>query len=241
MYRSAIVIGVRAVLASTFLALSVPASAQTGLVVAYGFNEGGGGSAGDTSGDGPPALITGSTWTAGKFGGALSFDGVADWVTISHTPLLSLTNGMTLEAWVKASSVSNWRCVILKERCGGLAYGLYAGDTGGHSAAFIRRTADSGDTDATGSAVLPLNTWVHVAATYDGATLRTFVGGQQVAATSASGAIATSTEPLRIGGNSIWGEYFSGAIDEVRIYNRALTAAEIQTDMIVPVGVAAPT
>ncbi len=148
---------------------------------------------------------------------------------------------MTLEAWVKASSVTNWRCVILKERSGGLSYALYAGDTGGHPAAFIRRTGNSGDTDATGSAVLPLNTWVHVATTYDGATLRTYVGGQQAAATSTTGAIETSTEPLRIGGNSIWGEYFSGAIDEVRIYNRALTAAEIQTDMVTPVGVVAPT
>jgi hypothetical protein len=241
MYRSATVIGVRAALASTFLALSVPVLAQTGLVAAYGVNEGGGASATDTSGNGHSGVITGSTWTAGKFGGALSFDGAADWVTINHTPLLALTSGMTLEAWVKASSVTNWRCVILKERSGGLSYGLYAGDTGGHPAAFIRSTGNSGDTDATGSAVLPLNTWVHVATTYDGATLRTYVGGQQVAATSTTGAIETSTEPLRIGGNSIWGEYFSGAIDEVRIYNRALTAAEIQTDMVTPVGVAAPT
>ncbi len=84
MYRSAIVIGVRAALASTFLALSVPVLAQTGLVAAYGFNEGGGASATDTSGNGQSAVITGSTWTAGKFGGALSFDGAADWVTINH-------------------------------------------------------------------------------------------------------------------------------------------------------------
>jgi hypothetical protein len=45
----------------------------------------------------------------------------------------------------------------------------------------------------------------------------------------------TSTQPLRIGGNSIWGEYFSGAIDEVRIYNRALSAAEIAADMNTPI------
>jgi concanavalin A-like lectin/glucanase superfamily protein/galactose oxidase-like protein/Big-like domain-containing protein len=240
MCRSAIVIGLRAALVFTFLARSVPVAAQTGLVAAYGFNEGSGSAAADASGNGQTAAIAGSAWTAGKFGGALSFDGTADWVTVDHTPLLSLTGGMTLEAWVKAASVTNWRCVILKERSGGLAYALYAGDTGGHAAAFIRRAVDGGDTDATASAVLPLNSWVHVATTYDGATLRTFVGGQQVAATPIAGAIATSTEPLRIGGNAIWGEYFSGAIDEVRVYNRALTAAEIQADMITPVGVAAP-
>jgi hypothetical protein len=233
-------VGVSIILASAFLALSVPVAAQTGLVAAYGFNEGSGFSASDASGNGQTGAITGSTWTAGKFGSALSFDGTADWVTVDHTPLLSLTSGMTLEAWIKPSSVTNWRCVILKERSGGLAYALYGGDTNGHAAAFIRRTIDSGDTDATDPAVLPLNTWVHVAATYDGATLRTYVGGQQVAATPIAGAIATSTEPLRVGGNSVWGEYFSGAIDEVRIYNRALTLAEIQADMITPIAAAAP-
>src|SRR5205814_4164991 len=51
-----------------------------------------------------------------------------------------------------------------------------------------------------------------------------------------TGAIATSTGALRIGGNGVWGEYFQGRIDEVRIYNRALSAAEINTDMTTAVG-----
>jgi hypothetical protein len=46
--------------------------------------------------------------------------------------------------------------------------------------------------------------------------------------------MATSTGPLRIGGNRIWGEIFQGSIDEVRLYNRALTPAEIQADMSTP-------
>jgi hypothetical protein len=41
----------------------------------------------------------------------------------------------------------------------------------------------------------------------------------------------SSSSPLRIGGNSVWGEYFAGLIDEVRVYNRALSATEIQTDL----------
>jgi hypothetical protein len=51
-----------------------------------------------------------------------------------------------------------------------------------------------------------------------------------------TGAIKTSTGALRIGGNSIWGEWFAGQIDEVRVYNKALTAAQIQADMTAPVG-----
>jgi concanavalin A-like lectin/glucanase superfamily protein len=57
----------------------------------------------------------------------------------------------------------------------------------------------------------------------------------QAASKAVSGAIKTSTGALRIGGNSIWGEYFSGLIDEVRLYNRALSATEIQADMARPV------
>jgi hypothetical protein len=57
-----------------------------------------------------------------------------------------------------------------------------------------------------------------------------------VASVNRTGPIATSTGPLRIGGNSLWGEFFQGRIDEVRVYNRALTPAEIQTDMNTPVG-----
>ena len=47
--------------------------------------------------------------------------------------------------------------------------------------------------------------------------------------------MAVSTGPLKLGGNAIWGEWFAGLMDDVRVYNRALTAAEIQTDMTSPV------
>ena len=63
---------------------------------------------------------------------------------------------------------------------------------------------------------LPAGTWSHLATTYDGSQLRLYVNGTQVAQTAASGSIATSTAPLRIGGNAVWGEWFSGWIDEVR-------------------------
>jgi hypothetical protein len=63
-----------------------------------------------------------------------------------------------------------------------------------------------------------------------------FVNGVEVRRIATSGAITTSSAMLRIGGNTIWSEWFSGLIDEVRVYNRALTAAEIQADMSTPLG-----
>jgi hypothetical protein len=86
-----------------------------------------------------------------------------------------------------------------------------------------------------GSANLALNTWTHLALTYDGATMRIYVNGLLVNSRSASGAVLTSSGALRIGGNGVWGEYFAGTIDEVRVYNRALTQAEIQSDQATPV------
>ena len=74
-----------------------------------------------------------------------------------------------------------------------------------------------------------------MAATYDGTTLRLYVNGVQAASTAVSGSIIVSSGALRIGGNLVWGEYFNGTIDEVRIYNGALSAAQIQTDMNTPV------
>jgi hypothetical protein len=85
-----------------------------------------------------------------------------------------------------------------------------------------------------GAASLPLSTWTHLATTYDGVTLRLYVNGSLVGSRDIAGGIHTSSSPLRLGGNAIWGEYFGGRLDEVRIYNRALSQTEIQAGMTSP-------
>jgi hypothetical protein len=205
-----------------------------GLVAAYGFEEGSGGSAADRSGNSHTGTISGASWiTSGRFGKALSFDGVNDWVTIAHSSLLSLTTAMTLEAWVypTVNGGGLWRAVLFKEEAGGLVYTLNAYDGATNMpVAEVSPAAPQGVIDARGSSQLPLNTWTHLAATYDGTTLRTFVNGVQVGSTPGSGNLMTSTGSLRIGGN-IWGGFFQGRIDEVRIFNVARTAAQITSDM----------
>ena len=74
-----------------------------------------------------------------------------------------------------------------------------------------------------------------MALTYDGATMRLYVNGTQVASRAQTGAIQATDNPLWIGGNSPYGEYFQGLIDEVRVYNRALPQTEVQADMNAPV------
>ena len=96
-----------------------------------------------------------------------------------------------------------------------------------------RTTTSGGPLFGTGA--LTVNVWTHLAATYDAATLRLYVNGVQVSSRAQTGAIAVSTNPLQIGGDTIYGQYFQGKIDEVRIYNRALTGTEIQGDMNIPI------
>lgn len=61
--------------------------------------------------------------------------------------------------------------------------------------------------------------------------MRLYVNGVQVASKSQTGVLATSPNPLQIGGDSLYGQYFAGRIDEVRVYKVALTQAQVQADM----------
>ena len=175
-----------------------------------------------------------AAWTtAGKYGNALVFNGTNALVTINDSASLKLTSAMTLEAWVNPSTVTSWwRDVIYK---GNDNYYLEGSSDNGGAIATGGTFAGANGT-LYGSAVLPTNVWSHIAATYDGAALRLYFNGTLISSQARTGAIATSTNPLQIGGDSIWGQFFQGAIDEVRIYNRALTQAEIQADMNAPIG-----
>jgi hypothetical protein len=140
---------------------------------------------------------------------------------------------MTLEAWVNPSNpTTNWRTVMLKERPGSLAYALYGSNGSNRPVGQVYTTAEQ---DSAGPAQIAVNKWTFLAATYDGGSLKLYVDGTQVSTVAVSGTIAPSSGLLKIGGNAIWGEWFNGLIDEIRIYNRALTAGEIQTDMNTPV------
>jgi concanavalin A-like lectin/glucanase superfamily protein/fibronectin type III domain protein len=207
------------------------ASLDSGLVAAYGFNEGSGRTVNDASGKGNHGTISGAFWSnSGRYGKALQFDGVNDWVTIKDSASLDLSTGMTLEAWVyPISTPTGWRTLIAKETSGNAVYYLYASSDKNFPLGGGRFGSQYGNLYGVKS--LAANTWTHVATTYDTTTQRLFINGSQVAQRSQTGLIAGSSGSLRIGGSSVWGRFFKGRIDEIRIYNRALTAAEITADM----------
>jgi chitodextrinase len=214
-------------------------TAPATLVAAYAFNEGTGTTVADASGNGNNGTIANATWSAaGKFGKALSFNGTNARVNINDSTSLRLTTGMTLEAWVQPTAVTSaWRDVIYK---GNDNYYLSATTTTNKVPAG-GGIVNGSYVESYGTASLAANAWTYLAATYDGATMRLYVNGTQVATKAGAGSLATSSNQLQIGGDSIFGQYFSGTIDEVRIYNGALTAAQIQTDMTTPVSMAPDT
>jgi hypothetical protein len=215
--------------------------APSGLVAAWNFDEGSGDVVGDASGHGHVGSLLNATWTSdGHYGGALSFNGVDAWVTVADAPDLRPTNALTLEAWVRPKELNDFATVLMKQRSTGLAYALYATDPDRSArppSAYVRAIGH-GDVGAGAEDILPLNTWTHLAATYDGTLLRMYVDGTLVGTVTVGGDLSDTGDVLRIGGNSTWGEYFSGLIDDVRIYNRALTADEIAFDRGTPVGAA---
>ena len=128
---------------------------------------------------------------------------------------------------------SGWRTIMQKEVD---AYFLHA--SGGGPLQPTAGGTFNGAVDYFASpTALAVNTWSHVAVTWDGSIMRLYINGVEAASKSRTGTLQSTTTPLRIGNNSPYGEFFVGLIDEVRIYNRALSSAEIQADMNTPISI----
>jgi chitodextrinase len=207
--------------------------AMLSVVAAYSFNEGTGSAVADSSGNGNIGNTANTAWSSGgKYGGALSFNGTNSIVNIPDSNSLHLSSGLTLEAWVKPTSITSiWSDVIYK---GNDIFYLEASSPQSDKPAGAI-TVGSSEVQLFGTKALPVNSWTYLALTYDGANLRLYVNGAQVASVAQTGPIATSTNALQIGGDTIYGQNFAGLIDDVRVYNTARTSAQIQTDMKTPV------
>jgi hypothetical protein len=211
------------------------AAATPGLVAAYSFDSAT--SVVDASGNDNTGTTKNTTWVAsGKYGGALSFDGTSAWVTVPDSASLHFSNGFTVEAWVNANGSlgTAWQAVAVKERTGGLVFGLYANSNRSLPAAVV--TAGTSAQTAYGTRQLRSARWTHLAETFDGSAVRIYVNGTLRSTTLAAGSLPASTSPLRLGGDSVANEFFRGLIDDARVYSRALSASEINGDLNTPVG-----
>jgi len=190
----------------------------------------------DSAGPNFATASGGATYTSGKAGQAFSFDGVNDSVNAPMSASLQLTTGATVEFWMKGDPSNS-----LTSCCQGLvATDMYAVEIASGGIHFGLST-DNGVTQpfpSSGVVAISTNQWHHIAGTYDGATIALYIDGVLAASSAHTGTISSNSGFLSIGSEDgrtgtcpacVGTRYYKGLIDEVTVYNRALTATEIQT------------
>jgi len=169
--------------------------------------------------------ISNATWETGINGSCLNFNGTSSYVRIPSTPKLCPTDAITMMAWVKTKD--NRSAKIFEK-----------GDWDGHGLGMDKwlgwqvslRMADNTSNNMNWGAGLPmLNTWYHLAMTYDGTVMKMYVNGQLKNSKALTGKLAVTTRNLCIGSNDGIQKFFNGSIDEVKIFGKALDQTEIQT------------
>ena len=179
----------------------------TGLVAAYGFSEGFNTTVADSSGNPNIGTLTnGPVWTTqGKYGNAITFDGVNDFVSVADNVTLDLAGTGTIETWVRLNAINRWHGVIAKGNANSSAvhnYGIEITDTNrvrcifGNGAAF--QEFDS-------TITIAANQFRHLACTWNGTTLSLYIDGVLNNSTAQTITPAGNTSPLYIGqfgGNS---------------------------------------
>jgi hypothetical protein len=204
-------------------AVSEAQQLPAGMIAYWKFNECAGTTAADAVNANSGTLVNGPVWTSGKIDCALSFDGVSTYVNVAPSSTLNVTNQLTIEAWINmAAQAGGPQHYIVDSRDGSSTggYGLNV-DTELIQFWIGQRWPDFSVSITTGA-------WHHVVGTYDGTTMVVYVDGTSVGSAPFSAVSSPSTAPLFIGQRYTSSEIFNGLMDEVAIYNRALSPADVQ-------------
>lgn len=179
-------------------------------------------------------VITNTTFSGngGVLGGALGFDGTNDYVDFKDPGETLDPTSVTVAVWVKADSFAVGSYLVSKSRdvSDSTPDGYSLRFSSGKVRAEFWSASDNLLKGTTGATALPTGTWVHLAMTYDGLSLIVYVNGVQDASSSVTGTIASSARKLTFGTlayNQPNHFRFDGLMDEVFIYNRALSLSEI--------------
>jgi hypothetical protein len=199
-----------------------------GLVAYYPFN----GNANDESGNGNDASISGAVLTADRFGvinKAFHFNGAGDSINASVASMPLGNSPRSIVAWIKPDTGGHPINGVIdygNGDCTGLMFAISYDKSGNDNLGFW-----GGCQDYASSLITPSNQWSFVALTYDGSNIRLYANGGSE--TNAIGSLNAQNSRLWIGAETLndggsFRDYFRGSIDDVRIYNRALSASEVQ-------------
>jgi hypothetical protein len=209
-------------------------AADPGLVGWWTLDEGTGAKAADSSSNHFSGTLRGNpVWTSGKRRGALSFDGQKDYVEIPKNPKFYLPGPFTVAAWVNVGTLprSEWGMYLFADYSsdgGRSTFALRIMGTG--AAQFFWQTEDAEPAVAASSGRLVPGTWAHVAGVWDGTTRMLYVNGVLDGTTKSPQPRPDIGGHVSIGRPGAYnGLYFSGRLDDVRIYSRALSSPEIRT------------
>lgn len=172
----------------------------------------------------------GAGFGAGLVDQAFSFDGVDDLIRVPDTAALNPSNQITIDAWVYPLSFPNSAPSIVRrnnpDSLTGVQYLLAVGD--GSTTGVAHFNCGIPDCNPTGGSI-PLNQWSHVAGTYDGNTAKVYVNGVLVDSMAVTGLIPPPGDDFYIGSQGNPGRDFHGMIDELEVFDRALTEQEIRS------------
>ena len=213
---------------------------EADLALYLSFDQAKGDTAKDKSGNKNDGIIHKGKRVKGKIGQAIELSGDAGgWVEVPDSPSLDITDEITLMCWVYPTQFTDeWFRIIVKTWAGDTApwmvYGFYEfGGNNGKTGFII--SVNKGTEKRIGDATtpqLPPKKWTHLAATYDGSKMKFYYNGEVEVEGDAKGKMDTNDVPVSIGRNSEGNrEHYIGLIDEVAIWNVALSDAEVQQAM----------
>jgi uncharacterized repeat protein (TIGR01451 family) len=202
-----------------------------GLVAHYKFDEGSGTTALDSSGNGNHGDIVGPTYTTGKVGTALDFDGMDDYVEMPAFLGGAKFTAFTLEAWINLDDPSKTEqdiFSIIRPNNGEFGVAIYPNET----QCFLNIASGTpvGYFIARASNTYAAQQWYHIACSWDGTTLKFYIDGQLKDSVSVSGTMVDNFHRNYIGNRGVAGSNVApadGRIDEAKIWNRALDCTEL--------------
>jgi len=202
-----------------------PGNGSSYLISAWNLNENGGTIVTDAVGTNNGTL-TGATWAAGYSGSCLHFNGTSDNVNIPNAANLNPVSAITMMVWAKTEESRSAKIFEKGDLDGhGIGEDPYTGWQGG-----VRLDNNTSQLVDWGGGVPLLNQWYHIAMTYDGTTLNLFVNGQLRNSKAATGKLMVNARSLSLGSDNAQQKFFKGSVDEVKIFNKALTQTEIQAN-----------